>query len=221
MAEVPPLDSSAEKDAVAGVAASTEKALNAPAGSIVSLILNDDWSFVIKSHALIEGAISMMLGGVLDQRLLPIFSKIELGRVDAGKLAFSKALDLTTSAERRFIVELSKLRNILAHDMRYIGFTFDSYLTALDSKQRAAFVESMAMDVAPEKAGEWKAFVAAHPKIGVWGSVLRVLSKATMNIAMMDLKKREQALTEAFAAEVRQAWEQAPAAEDGAGGSTP
>ena len=91
-----------------------EQQLEAPAGSLATLPHHDDWSVLIKSHALVEGAVSSMLSAALDPRLRKVFSLLELGKDSTGKLEFAKALDMLTSEQRAFVRELSKMRNLVA-----------------------------------------------------------------------------------------------------------
>lgn len=123
-----------------------ERLINAAPGSLATLDKTDDWSFVIKAHAFLEGSISLLLSASLDPRLRSVFNKLELGRQETGKLEFCKALDLLDSAERGFIRALSQLRNRLAHDPRYIAFSFTPYLESLDTQQRQSFYKAIAFE---------------------------------------------------------------------------
>jgi hypothetical protein len=117
-----------------------EAELGAPSNSLVSLVASageehDDWSFVIRAHAIIEGAVSQLLAAALDPRLKPVFEKIGLGRAGAGKLGFVKALGLLNDDRLEFIGLLSAIGNVLAHDLRHLDFTFDKHLSAMDRQQ--------------------------------------------------------------------------------------
>ena len=102
------------------------KHLQLPENTTLGILSGDDWSFVIRSHAVIEALVSALLATQLDRRLVPLFNRLELGDVDFGKLAFAKALGLLSSDQRRFISLLSTLRNKLAHNPTHLSFNFDA-----------------------------------------------------------------------------------------------
>lgn len=156
-----------------------EKALGVPERSLGTLLFQDDWSFVIKAHALVEGAVTFMLASVLDKRLSRILALTELGKDQTGKLEMAKALKLLTDGERGFIRVLSKLRNIIAHDARYFGFELTAHLASQDSQQRKAFYESMLFDVEQDKRAEVLEFVRENAKGGLAWCVTKIVLKAT------------------------------------------
>ena len=56
-----------------------EKELNLPNGFFLNLLIKeDDWSFIIKLHALVEAAVSHLLASICGDRLLDIFTRLEL-----------------------------------------------------------------------------------------------------------------------------------------------
>ena len=67
-----------------------EKQLSIPEGFFNKLHDEDDWSFIIKLHALFEAALSFLITQKLgDDRLLNIFAAMEMSQ-KKGKLAFVK-----------------------------------------------------------------------------------------------------------------------------------
>src|SRR5882672_547760 len=117
-----------------------EKELGLSNGFFVNLLLKeDDWSFVIKLHALVEAAVAHTLAATCGEKLLDVFSRLELGSSTIGKLAFAKALDLLDEGERKFIRRLSEIRNSFAHDVRQAGRTLADYVSKLDKNQLKSF----------------------------------------------------------------------------------
>ena len=118
-----------------------EKQLGLPVGFLRNLYDHeDDWSFVIKSHAFLEAALTHLLADHLGKEdLLPVFAYLETSNVRTGKLAFVKAFDLLDKGARRFIHTLSELRNELVHEISNVGFTFASYVSNLSDKERKEF----------------------------------------------------------------------------------
>jgi hypothetical protein len=122
--------------------AEIENQLGLPTGFLRSLYDHeDDWSFVIKSHAFIEAALTHLLADHLGKEdLLPVFAYLETSNVRTGKLAFVKAFDLLDKGARRFIHTLSELRNDLVHEVSNVDFKFDAYVAQLSDKERREFI---------------------------------------------------------------------------------
>jgi hypothetical protein len=115
---------------------------NLGGGFLVDLYQEDDWSFVIKGHALIEAAVSQLLTQhVGDTRLSGVFERLDLSNTQTGRLAFVKALDLLSENERRFVAGFSQLRNRLVHIVHNVCFRFADDLVAMDTNQRTAFLD--------------------------------------------------------------------------------
>ena len=120
-----------------------EKDLGLPRGFCFRLRDEDDWSFVVKLHALVESAASDFITRALGRKeLADIFSRIEISKPQTGKVAFIRALDLLPVGHTKFIENLSKIRNQLAHKIGNAGFTFAEYFQRererLSEKQFAA-----------------------------------------------------------------------------------
>jgi hypothetical protein len=140
------------------------KHLRLPENTTFGILNGDDWSFVIRSHAIIEGLVSALLATHLDPRLVPLFDRLELGDVNSGKLAFAKALELLNSDQRRFVSLLSTLRNKLAHNPRHLSFDFDVYFESLDKNQRTTFCKVVAADLSGRQREHWMSLIAAKPR---------------------------------------------------------
>lgn len=109
-----------------------------------NLLKSDDWSFIIKLHALFESVCSSLLTyHFKDENLKEVFSNLELSNKKTGKIAFLKATKLVDSKKnRKFISELSQLRNILVHNIDNYDFNLDEHLKKLNNAQLKIFLES-------------------------------------------------------------------------------
>jgi hypothetical protein len=156
-----------------------EVELGLPEGFLDRLAVEDDWSFVIKAHALVEATITHLLSAAVDPRLRSCFERLELSHTEYGKMEFARALELVSPAERRFIRVLSELRNRTVHDIRQVSFTFTAYVDAMDKNQRAAFIDALAgtADEVADKE-QFRTLVTKHPRIAVWAATMQVLSRA-------------------------------------------
>lgn len=132
----------ATDDTVEGSVRMMEAELGLPSGFLEGLKEEDDWSFIIKTHALLEAAVSHLLCSALGKdALAEVFSHLELSDKRRGKMAFAAVLDLLRKPDRRFISSLSELRNSLVHDVRNVGFSLSKHVTTMDAKGFSAFVK--------------------------------------------------------------------------------
>jgi hypothetical protein len=98
------------------------------------LLEEDDWSFVIKLHALFEAACThLLLFHFKEPELTEIFARLELSNKTTGKIAFLGKLELLGKDNRRLVAALSEMRNSLVHDVRNAEFSLESMVAGLDS----------------------------------------------------------------------------------------
>lgn len=97
------------------------------------LLEEDDWSFVIKLHALIEAAATHLLVEVLDKpETRDVISFLELSNSRTGKVAFLKSMGLLEDTDsRRFIQTLSEVRNKLVHDVANVNLSLEQFVANL------------------------------------------------------------------------------------------
>jgi hypothetical protein len=140
---------------------------------LMSLLKEDDWSFVIKAHALIEAVVTeAIISHVNEPKLLVSIERIPLSDDQYGKLTIAKDLGLLTKEQRRFIRRISKLRNDLAHKISNISFTFESYINNMDSQGKNSWSETVVW-FRDESAG-WKEASKVNPKLAVWMGVFLI-----------------------------------------------
>ncbi len=120
-----------------------EKSLGIPEGFIERLRDEDDWSFVIKAHALLEAAISQLLAHELGKpQLEGVFARLDMTAA-FGKLTFGEVLDVVDKPKRRFIRALGEIRNDFAHQISNAGMKLDVYLAGMDKQKRKAKHEAL------------------------------------------------------------------------------
>lgn len=89
---------------------------------------DDDWTFVVKLHALMESTTTHILVSHFgDERLATPISWMENGEIRKGRIAFIKALELLPENRIPFITKFSTLRNNFAHKVRNLPLTIDEY----------------------------------------------------------------------------------------------
>lgn len=103
----------------------------------------DDWSFVIKLHALFEAVCThLVIYHLQEPAIARIVARMELSNKSTGKIAMLSAVGLLGSAQRRFLTALSELRNDLVHDVRNCDFHFAKWVAGLDAQGLRAFAVS-------------------------------------------------------------------------------
>jgi len=131
------------KDTVEGSVRLIEKEVGLREGFLEQLRREDDWSFIIKVHALLEAAISHLLCRVLGRNeLAEVLCFVELSDKRAGKMAFVRALGLLEKPDRRFISSLSELRNQLVHKVRNADFDLQAHVNGLTPEKFKAFAQN-------------------------------------------------------------------------------
>jgi len=151
------------------------------------LWLEDDWSFVLKLHSLFEAALTDNLVAKLNvPELRPIFARMQLNDLTAGKMAFIKALGLVNKKYRQFLRHLSELRNSVAHDVRHVEFSFSSWQGTLDPNQRRNAIEALCAGLRAEK----DRFFAEDAKFAVWVSALCLLSILAVGKEVIELQRQ-------------------------------
>lgn len=131
----------------------------------------DDWSFVIKLHAVFEAVLAQALvTHVGNDDLADVFSRIDISDTKKGKIAFARRLKIINDTEYKFIAHLSELRNMLVHNIKNVEFSFDSYVRSLSPSQLNHFVESVLLHPKGEK------------KDATWDRTIRDVSTQTKPI---------------------------------------
>jgi hypothetical protein len=168
--------------------------LGLPAGFVAGISTDDDWSFVIKAHALAEATITQLvlaalgradLGSVLEATTL-------LGR--SGKLSMARALDLLGPETHRFVERLAQLRKGLIHDVRRMTFEFDTHLGTLSVSERDALERALLFLIPIEQARKANPrfrlpdSVRQNLKLTVW---LHLVAFLTMTNARRSAEERQ------------------------------
>jgi hypothetical protein len=165
---------------------------------LLRLFDDSDWSFVIKTHALIETALSHLLGvAVRDPRATKIFQLLDTSNERTGKLAFIKTMELLPQRQCKFVKYLSELRNQLVHDVRNTSFTFASHVASLDSGQRRKLRDAFTWRVKPHPNApldDWNENAFDSTKMAIWVNLLQLLSESYQRKAhFLDLMYKEDA----------------------------
>ncbi|MBC2605747.1 hypothetical protein [Pelagicoccus albus] len=107
---------------------------------LIKLLEEDDWSFVIKSHALIEASVTnLLIRRIGEPEMTKFVKRMPLSDSESGKVVLLKDLGLLDSGLRSFIRWYSELRNKLVHNLEHIDFQLESHFASLDPNQKKSW----------------------------------------------------------------------------------
>jgi hypothetical protein len=162
-----------------------EKDLGIAENYLERLIDEDDWSFVVKLHAYLDGALSRLLTTHLAQpNLLDVFARMDLANQRTGKLAFIIALNLLTKTSIEYVQILTELRNRYVHNVAIAGTKLSDNIDTLTPDKlcklaKAARLSDDAVDVLGKKDLdiELKKFSMVFAKRMLWYGAFAVLEE--------------------------------------------
>ena len=136
---------------------------------IKELLAGDDWSFVIKTQALLEACITeAILIKLGDERIRRTVETMPLAGEEVSKLQLTKDLNLMDTSQRRFVKKIASLRNKLAHRVEYVNFAFPDYIASLDRDAKKDWQESIVWFAeAPGSRAQWRETSIIQPRSAV------------------------------------------------------
>lgn len=157
--------------------AELEQSIGIKEGFFNNLLQEDDWSFIIKLHALYEAAISDLITERIGQSELKDFiDNLELGG-PKGKMRMAQNLGLLSGKEIAFIQKLSEIRNKFVHHIKNTSVNLESYLAKESDKYFKILIYT---DKEMIKIGDHTVkstvFAKENPKITIWMSSFHVLA---------------------------------------------
>jgi len=148
-------------------------------GFFQALLDEGDWSFLIKTHALLEAAVSHLISTAVGKpELTTILDKLNLNDDNRGKTGFLKALNLLPPEHIRFIKAMCKMRNLAAHDVDYVSATLPDLLATIPQGERPHLLPYETNDAT------WQRLLQEKTKPVLWLHTMDVL-------AMVYTKKQE------------------------------
>jgi hypothetical protein len=174
--------------------ASLEKLLGIRSGFFNELGTEDDWSFVIKTHALVESGLTRLLESKVSPTIPQEFiNRLDLSGSRHSKLKLLELLGLVKPTQVRFVRGLSRIRNRLVHNITHVGFVLADYVASLSPRDALLFVTETCgvfydetLPISERK--EHYAAILAHPKIFVWRTALLFLALTSLTIDLERLK---------------------------------
>ncbi|WNH10861.1 hypothetical protein [Thalassobellus suaedae] len=156
------------------------------------LLTDDDWSFIIKSHSLIESLVTELIVNKIDEnKLKAVIERIPLHGEIVSKISISKTYELIPSDQIKFLKNISEIRNNIVHKFENLNFTFETYLSNLDKNQKKNWKNSLiwkGMNDQIKNRIEQEVFQS--PKIAIWLSISSFVNYSLLQINTLKGNKR-------------------------------
>ena len=155
--------------------------VGAPEQFLTRLLDEDDWSFVIKIHAMLEAGVAQLITEALGRvEMAPFIGRLPVNSERTGKLALLKELDLLSVEYRRYLSAISILRNFYVHSVNNFTTDISDYIKNLDKANRKRFIRDIMLG-APDPARingrslSLREFIEDNPRLHIWLSALDFL----------------------------------------------
>jgi len=195
------VDDEIEFDELAKNVSELEHKLGLPKGFFDQLLKEDDWSFIVKTHSLLDAALTLSISKAMGNEALDDFiSSLPLNDSRRGKIALAKALKLIEPITVSLFRQISELRNKLVHNVLQTNFDFSAHLPTLKPDEFQLFCDVFGQtygDTVVSNDGNTYAlndYIQTHPKVAVWRTCLMQLAMFTMLIESQELKKDHESL---------------------------
>lgn len=166
---------------------------------LLSLLEDNDWSMIIKGHALIETlATDLIIAATEENKLKSVVERLPLADEEIGKLRIAKDYELLTQEQRAFVRRLSSLRNNLVHKFENLDFDLKVYIASFDEGQRKAWQNWITWYATDDDTKQmWIKISLQNPKLGLWFAVFMFVSLVILDKRALVDKKRIADLAEA------------------------
>jgi hypothetical protein len=143
------------------------------------LLKQDDWSFVIKAHALLEAAVTQLLiANIGSPSLASFIQRLPLGG-QFGKIKLCEELALLSDPQRKFIRWFSELRNPLVHRLEKVTFTFKEHVGSFTKEQARSWANAIVWfsqdDLEMQRT--WKGIATSTPKYALYMCLYLVIGE--------------------------------------------
>ena len=151
---------------------------------MLSILKTDDWSMIIKAHALIETIVTeLIIAQTEEEKLKSLIERLPLSDEQIGKLKITKDYNLLTSEQRTFVKRFSELRNMIVHKFENINFNLKEHINSLDKNKKKSWLKTITWYADDKDTREkWETISIEHPSIGLWFSTMMFISLTTIKI---------------------------------------
>ena len=157
--------------------------LGLPTGFLDRLLKSDDdWTFVLRLHALFEAAIAHLVSEQLNDGALASWVDGLSIRGPASKSSLGKALGVITKEEDKLIEVLARIRSAFAHDVGMTCTSLVEYFQQMDQGARSSAVAHLGASLLssghPTEAGDIANTLLLRPRIILWLAASPLITRA-------------------------------------------
>ena len=143
---------------------------------LMSLDRDDDWTFVIRMHAILEAALNHLLIGQFDNPGLdPVMAALDTSSDRTGKIAFIKAYDLLQASARTFIRRFSELRNLVVRDVRNSDLNLAEYFQSLEKERQKSWKIALTSWMIFEPSEEVRNLAIRIPRVAIYNCCMMII----------------------------------------------
>ena len=160
---------------------------------LTKLLLDDDWSFVIKSHSLIESLVTELIINEIDEvELKKVIERIPLHNETVSKMEIAKIYNILSIEERGFIISLTEIRNKIVHKYENINFSFETHINEIIDKNRRRRWREIHLweSMDKETKDEIEKNIYTNPKLAVWLALSTFIYNSLERITITKSEKR-------------------------------
>lgn len=163
-----------------------EAKLGLSPGFLEGLVKADDWSQVIKSHAVLEAALGTLVRHSLDERIQPLFDNLPFAGGRTTKLGMVEALDLLPESALQFLRWHSGIRNRLVHDVKHLDLDLSDYVSQMSEGEVNAVGRAIAKVSIDSEDPAWvdlaRELLKSAPKQAAFAGVCGVLARCLFRL---------------------------------------
>lgn len=140
-----------------------------------NLIEGDDWSLVIKTHALFESLITeLIVLKTSESSLKKVIERMPLHGETVSKIAILKIYELLTADEIRFIIKFSEIRNSIVHKYENLNFTFEKYTSDMNADQIRNWKKLLQLKSI--EINKMNKLISEMPTFAIWFNILNIIN---------------------------------------------
>lgn len=145
---------------------------------MLSLLNSDDWSMIIKAHALIETIVTeLIIAQTEEEKLKPLIERLPLSDNQIGKLKIAKDYNLLTNEQCTFVRRFSELRNMIVHKFENVNFNIKNHIESFDKNQKKSWLKAIVWYAEDEETKQnWEQISVEQPSVGLWFSTMMFVS---------------------------------------------
>ena len=152
-----------------------------PDSFLEDLLQGDDWTYIIRLHALLETAITWALEIHLQPHPIGDFlARLNFAGRGSSKLELAEQLGILDQDSRKYVSGINTIRNRLAHNIRHLRFDLARYVEDLSEEHRRQFVSNCCALVDPKIAAdtlkEERVSNIPAPKLILWAEGILVVA---------------------------------------------